>query len=238
MSSDDARADEPEEHDGVSEASTAAADGAGGTDAATVSHAESQEPAESGEPVESGTAQPSVLARQPVFLVASVLVVVGLIAAVTFGILWSVKSGSDSAQNATARDEVAAAAEQAISAFAEVDYQSPDKYRDQQVAVSTDELAQHVTDGWKQARQVIVKAQRSSEIKFFDIAVEELNAYEGTATAIASSEVTLSFEDQSAELPRRWRAELKRVDGEWKLSDIELIPIPRTQVGNQGSEPQ
>lgn len=228
MSSDDARADVPEEHDGVS---GAAADGADDTDAGTVSAAERREPSEP---------RSSALARQPVFLVASVLVVVGLIASVTFGILWWVTSSSDAAQNAKARDEVVAAAEQAITAFAEVDYQNPDKYRNQQVAVSTDELAQHVKDGWKQARQVIVKAQRSSEIKFFDIAVEELNAYEGTAAAIASSEVTLSFEDQSAKLPRRWRAQFKRVDGEWKLSDIELIPIPRTQVGNgnQGSEPQ
>ncbi len=232
MSSDDARADVPEEHDGVT---GAAGDGPGDTDAVTVSAAEQ------GESSAPGKARTSALARQPVFLVASVLVVVGLVAAVTFGILWWVKSSSDAAQNATARDEVVAAAEQAISAFAEVDYQNPDKYRNQQVAVSTDELAQHVKDGWKQARQVIVKAQRSSEVKFFDIAVEELNAYEGTASAIASSEVTLSFEDQSAKLPRRWRAQLKRVDGEWKLSDIELIPIPRTQQvgnGNQGSEPQ
>ncbi|GAA5122188.1 hypothetical protein [Haloechinothrix salitolerans] len=220
MSSDDARADVPEEHDGVS-------GDAGDTDAATVSRAEPQEP------------EPNVFARQPVFLVASVLVAVGLIAAVTFGILWWVKSSSDAAQNAEARDEVVAAAEEAITAFAEVDYENPDKYRNQQVAVSTEELAQHVKDGWKQARQVIVKAQRSSEITFFDVAVEELNAYDGTATAIASSEVTLSFEDQSAQLPRRWRAQLERVEGEWKLSDIELVPLPRTQqVGNQGSEPQ
>ncbi len=232
MSSDDARADVPEEHDGVS---GTAADGPGDTDAVTVSAAEQREPSEPGK------ARTSALARQPVFLVASILVVVGLIAAVTFGILWWVTSSSDAAQNAKARDEVVAAAEQAITAFAEVDYKNPDKYRNQQVAVSTDELAQHVKDGWKQARQVIVKAQRSSEVKFFDIAVEELNAYEGTASAIASSEVTLSFEDQSAKLPRRWRAQLKRVDGEWKLSDIELIPIPTTQQvgnGNQGSEPQ
>lgn len=238
MSSDDARADVPEEHDGVSDT---AADGADDTDAVTVSQ-ESAESQESGEPAESsepGQAKPSVFARQPVFLVASVFVAVGLIAAVTFGILWWMKSGSDAAKNAAARDEVVAATEQAVSAFAEVDYQNPDKYRNQQVAVSTDELAKHVKDGWKQARQVIVKAKRSSEIKFFDVAVEELNAYEGTATAIASSEVTLSFDDQSAKLPRRWRAQLKRVDGEWKLSDIELIPIPRTQqVGNQGSEPK
>lgn len=228
MSSDDARDHVPEEHEGVS---GAAADGTGDTDAVTVSAAEQREP--------SGP-RSSALARQPVFLVASVLVMVGLIASVTFGILWWVTSSSDAAQNAKARDEAVAAAEQAIAAFAEVDYQNPDKYRNQQVAVSTDELAKHVNDGWKQARQVIVQAKRSSEIKFFDIAVEELNAYEGTASVIASSEVTLSFEDQSAKLPRRWRAQLKRVDGEWKLSDIELIPIPTTQVGNgnQGSEPQ
>lgn len=226
MSSDDARADVPEEHEGVSDAP----DGTEDTDAVTVSQAESQEPHES---------RSSMLARQPVFLVASVFAVLGLIAAATFGILWWTESSSDAAKNATARDEVVGAAEQAISAFAEVDYQNPDRYRDQQVAVSTDELAQHVKDGWKQARDVIVKAKRSSEIEFFAVAVEELNAYDGTATVIASSEVTLSFEDQNAQLPRRWRAQMKRIDGEWKLSDIELIPIPRTQqVGNQGSEPQ
>lgn len=206
MSSDDARADAPEEDD----------------DAAT------------GSPAEEPVARRGVFGRQPVFVVATIIAIVSLIAATTFGILWWTGSGSDEARNAQARDEVVAAAENGIRAFAEVDYQNPEAYRNQQIAVSTDELAQHVKAGWPQARQVIVQAQRSSTIKFFGIGVEELNSSAGTASAIASSEVTLSFQGQSAQLPRRWRAELKRVGDEWKLSDIELIPIPRTQLNTQG----
>ena len=135
---------------------------------------------------------------------------------------WS--SGHD--PRALARDEALRAGEQAVTTFNTLDFRRADEGFDRWLAVSTgtlhDDLVQQRRDGVPR----LAGAATVTEARVLDAAVTELDEQAGTATVIASVEITIT-RDGAPPVPKhdRIEARLNRADGGWKLGEIGQVAV-------------
>lgn len=250
MSSDSARdaavADEPEAGD---EAAAVDADGAsdsgdaGDIDAADEATDDDVDEPEQDEPEQADTKSNR---RGPLpkrlLLGSAALALAAFIVAAVFGVLWLVTATGDRAELAASRDEVIDTARKGVQAVTEVDYQNPDKYFERSKAVSTDEFAKQLTKAEDSFRKMLSQAKVKVETDVQDVAVQQLNDHEGTATflAVARTEVTTADKSRTKVMRLKGQAERVSTGGsqEWKLSGLSPVPVVGSgaQAPNSGQK--
>lgn len=162
-------------------------------------------------------------------VVSAALALAAFVVAAWFGTSWWIAEADDEAQLAATRDKVASAAHNAVLAYTEVDYRNLDAFFKAQRDVATGELLKMVKSSEKQYRQALEQAKTQVASTVQDVAVEELNAHEGKASALAMVKTDVKQGKNTASKVLRLEVKLTRVDsgGEqvWKLSGIGDVPV-------------
>jgi Mce-associated membrane protein len=142
------------------------------------------------------------------------------------GWTWLQADNDDALAYATARDEVLAVGRTQVATLTTLDYHDVDGGIDKWLAVSTgglrDELA--ATDG-KTRRQLKDNATVATG-RVLDAAVSELDVRVGSAKLLVSVEIsTARAGGPPAAQRNRFVAGMSRVDGGWKLSALDQVPL-------------
>lgn len=227
MSSDEERSPEAGEPDEVMPEEERAAD-------EPAEEQPAEERAQEGLPPEEEQAtegRPEGESRMPryVLLGSAALAVAAFVVAAVFGVMWWAASADESADVASAREDVVQATGNAVAAFTELDYQNPDAYFSRQKEVAIGDLRKQIERSEKTYRKAIADAKTKVVSTIQDVAVSELNTREGKASALAtvSNEVTQGGKKSTKTL--RLEVQMTRVEqnGEqvWKLSNIGEVPV-------------
>lgn len=163
---------------------------------------------------------------------SAALAVAAFVVAATFGIMWWVASSDDAADVAAAREDVVRAASRSVMAYTELDYENLDAYFGRQKEVTTGDLLKQISQSEKTYRKAIEDAKTKVVSTVQDVAVEELNAHEGKASALAMVRTKVTQGDNEGTKVLRLEVEMTRVDdgGQqvWKLSGIGEVPVAGT----------
>ncbi len=125
-----------------------------------------------------------------------------------------------------ARDAATLQARLDVEAVNTADYQQAAKAVDSWLSVSTGRLHAEYQSARTSTVKLLTEAKVSTTATVLDAAVVSLNRAKGTATVIASTNVTKRPARGAAVTARnRFKATMKRVDGTWKLSDLGLVPV-------------
>lgn len=174
---------------------------------------------------------------------ATALALAAFIVAAVFGVMWLIASTSDSAELGSARESVRSAGREAVQAFTELDYENPDAYFRRNKEVSTPELAKQIQKSEDTYRKALSDAKTKVTTTVQDIAVQELNAHDGTATFLAVASTDITQGEKSSTKVLRLKGQMQRVDEDgtqvWKLAGISEVPIvgapaPNGQGQGQG----
>ncbi len=154
------------------------------------------------------------------------VVVLALAFAGWAGFTWWQASRDDSIAYATARDEVLAAGRTQVATLTTLDSHDVDAGIEKWLAVSTgglrDELA--ATDAATR-RQLEANATVATG-RVLDAAVSELDTRSGSAKLLVSVEISTAKDGSPPTAKRnRFVAGMSRVDGEWKLSALDQVPL-------------
>lgn len=137
-----------------------------------------------------------------------------------------VTTGSSGNADAAARDNVARLAAQDIKVLNTMDYRHVDRDLRRWAGASTGSLYKQVTKATAFEKQQIQNAQRiaTAEVKYQ--AITALDLADGSASVIASVDVTVkSTNGQSALKRERLLAEMTRVGSTWKVSSLSDVPV-------------
>lgn len=158
------------------------------------------------------------------------LALASIIVAAVFGVMWLVAGSGDDAELASSRDDVSDSAADAIKAVTEIDYKDPDQFFERSKAVSTDDFGKQLTQAKDQFRKALEKAQTRVKTNVNDVAVQDLNNHEGTATFLAVVSTHISQQDDNATKVLRLKGKMERSsdDEGWKLAGMSQVPV----VGN------
>jgi Mce-associated membrane protein len=127
---------------------------------------------------------------------------------------------------ARTRDTVALAARQDIVVLNTLDYQQLDTGLQNWLGASTGTLHDQIAQVSAADKSSIAAAKTTTSGKVIDAAVTQLDDRAGTATVIASVEVTVTPAGGKAATKRnRFSANLTRVGAAWKLSDLQQVPV-------------
>lgn len=169
---------------------------------------------------------------------AAALALAAFIVAAVFGVLWFISATGDKAELASARQSVVGAANEAVQAITEVDYRHPEEFIQNIEAISTKKFAQSLSQTEKRLREALSQAKTSVRTDVLDVAVQELNDHEGTATFLAVIKTNITQGDKSRPKLMRLQGKMKRVSAEgsqaWKLSDIGQVPVVGNPAAQQG----
>jgi Mce-associated membrane protein len=162
--------------------------------------------------------------HSPVLLGAIALVVAAAAVATWFGAAWIRASGDDSLGRAQTRDEVDRVARQAIITFNTLDYRKIDEGLGNWLNASTGDLHNEVVGRKDSSKQAIEAAKTTTSANVLSLAVTDLNEFDGTATVIAATEVTVTVEGKQPEKKYlRIQGSLQRTPDGWKLSGIGVV---------------
>jgi Mce-associated membrane protein len=148
-----------------------------------------------------------------------------LVVAAVFGVQYLVASHSENLGLADARDQVVQQGGKAIKAFTELDWQHPDDFFDNQLAVADDQMSQQVKQSEVNGRSTIAGSKAKAVTSIQDIAVESLDDHEGKASFLAAVSTTVTQDGQSGVKALRLEVTMTRVGGVWKLSSIDSVPL-------------
>ena len=163
-------------------------------------------------------------------MVAAVVAALGLIGAVTFGTLWWTSDHGAKIATASARDSALAAARQIAVNLQTLDYRSVDKGLDIWKASATGPLLEHLQKDSQQYAAVITSAQTTTNARLVDVALSDLDADGGKATAIAALNVSTTKMlggAPSRPLVKNLRLQLVLVrtpDAGWKAAAAGPVP--------------
>lgn len=152
------------------------------------------------------------------------------VAAVIFGVLafvsWWHADHDDSLKFAHSRDTVALAARQDIVVLNTLNYQNVDAGLQSWLGASTGSLHDQISQVSATDKTSISDAKTVTSGKVIDAAVTQLDDRAGSATVIASVEVTVTPAGGKATTKRnRFSATMNRVGSDWKLSDLQQVPV-------------
>ena len=168
--------------------------------------------------------------RTAVF-VAGGVAVVALIAAVVFGILWWTTMSSTEYEAAQTRQAVLDTARRAVVAYSAFDHANPDKARQAQRAMSTDEFNAATEAGWPNARKLIVKEKLDTSVQILDIGIARLEP--STAEVVAAVHASKIKDGKTlGTIPLRLVTQLRLVGDEWKVDNF----APAPSIASSGSE--
>ncbi|MFC5289398.1 hypothetical protein ACFPM7_20295 [Actinokineospora guangxiensis] len=128
-------------------------------------------------------------------------------------------------ETASSREEALRSARSAVETFNTLDHRSVDAGLDRWQATATGPLAEELADSRDSSRARIVEARTVTSGVVVDAAVTDLDPAAGTASVIASVEVTVTPESGAAATKRvRFAATVTRTDQGWLLSGITQVP--------------
>lgn len=158
------------------------------------------------------------------------LALAAVVVAAVFGVMWLVAATGDDASLASSREDVSDSATDAIKAVTEVDYKDPDRYFERSKAASTDDFGKQLTQAEDQFRKMLSKVKTRVHTDVTDVAVQDLNDHEGSATFLAVASTHISQQEDDATKVLRLKGQMKRgsEDADWKLAGLSQVPV----VGN------
>lgn len=170
------------------------------------------------------TAAPARTARRPLLTAGcAVLAVAALVFAVVAGVTWWTAGHSDRHQLGVARDQVAADARLAVVTVNTSDYRHPSAALSNWLMVSTGSLHSQFEQSRTAAVKLLAQAQTVTRATVLADAVTALDLSKGTASVIASVNVTRLHDGKSSLVRNRFRATLMRTGGQWKLSNLAVV---------------
>ncbi|MQA10054.1 MAG: hypothetical protein GEU98_16165 [Pseudonocardiaceae bacterium] len=139
---------------------------------------------------------------------------------------WISASNDDSLEYASARDEVLRAGRQHVIELTTLDHDNVDKGIARWLASSTGALRDELASTDAKTKKSLREAKTVANGKVLDAAVTELDLDAGTATMLASVEITVSEQGSEPTSQRnRFTVQLARTDGGWKLSALDQVPV-------------
>lgn len=131
---------------------------------------------------------------------------------------------SDDLEFARTRDEVAEFARHAVAVMNTMDHRTVDEDLAAWAEVSAGTLREEVTNLGEDRRKQLADARSVTEGEVLSLAVRELDARAGTATALAAVKVSVSTGGQDAtNRYQRFEAALNRTDQGWRLTDLARV---------------
>lgn len=156
-------------------------------------------------------------------------VAVALVACLAFAVsalVVHLTSGSSAGGAAATRDEALLAARQDIVVLNTLDYRRVTSGLQRWSDASTGALHAQLARVSSDERKRIAAAQTVTTAKVLDAAVVNLDTAAGSATVIASVELTVHPAGKPAQLKReRLRAQLVRVGDTWKVSSLDQVGV-------------
>jgi Mce-associated membrane protein len=160
-------------------------------------------------------------------LVAAVAALVAGLAVLVVGLVVFFSGGSSGpADQAKVRDTVLLAARQDIVVLNTLDYRNVDAGLKRWAAASTGTLHQQITSATTAEKKQILAGKTVTTAKVLDAAVVSLDSSEGSATVIASIELSKQPSGKAAQVEReRLRAGLTRVGSTWKINSLGPVGV-------------
>lgn len=154
------------------------------------------------------------------------VVVAALVFAGWGGWTWFQAGNDDSLAYAKARDEVLSVARTQVATLTTLDAHDVDGGIDRWLAVSTGGLRDELAATDAKTRETLKNAGTVATGRVLDAAVSELDTRAGTAKLLVSVEIS-TVKDGSPAVAKRNRfvAGMSRVDGGWKLSALDQVPL-------------
>lgn len=154
------------------------------------------------------------------------VVVAALVFAGWGGWTWFLAGSDDSLAYANARDEVLSVARTQVATLTTLDAHDVDGGIDRWLAVSTGGLRDELAATDAKTRQTLRNAGTVATGRVLDAAVSELDTRSGTAKLLVSVEISTAKDGSPAVAKRnRFVAGMSRVDGGWKLSALDQVPL-------------
>jgi len=155
------------------------------------------------------------------------LAVAALGFAAVAAVSWWNASHDSSLDFARSRDAVAVAARQDIVVVNTLDYRNVDGGLRNWLAATTGTLHDQLSHVDPAARSQIQSAETVTTGKVLAAAVSQLDDRAGTATVLATVEITVTPAGGKAAVKRnRFSATMTRLAGDdWKLSDLQQVPV-------------
>jgi Mce-associated membrane protein len=154
------------------------------------------------------------------------VVVLALVFAGWGGWTWWQAGNDDSLAYATARDEVLATGRTQVATLTTLDAHDVDGGIKKWLAVSTGGLRDELAATDAKTRQALKSGGAVATGRVLDAAVSELDDRAGTAKLLVSVEISTVKDGTPAATKRnRFVAGMSRVDGGWKLSALDAVPL-------------
>ncbi|MGB3439373.1 MAG: hypothetical protein WBA97_11540 [Actinophytocola sp.] len=154
------------------------------------------------------------------------VVVVALAFAGWGGFTWWQASRDDSLAYATAREEVLAAGRTQVATLTTLDYHDVDGGIERWLSVSTGGLRDELAATDAETRGQLKANATVATGRVLDAAVSELDTRSGSAKLLVSVEISTAKDGSPPSAKRnRFVAGMSQVDGEWKLSALDQVPL-------------
>lgn len=158
------------------------------------------------------------------------IAIVALVAAVALagwaGVSWWRAENDDGLRYAQARDDVLAAARAHVTLLTTLDARDVDGGIAKWLEVSTGTLREELASTEPATKKSLHDAGTVATGRVLDAAVSELDERAGRAKLLVSVEISTQQQGAPAATKRnRFVAALSRMDGEWKLSALDQIPL-------------
>lgn len=156
---------------------------------------------------------------------------VGLVAAaaaylIVATVIYFVGSTSSASKAANARDDAVVAARIDIATLQTLDYKNVRPGLQKWLNVTTGSFHDSIAQAIDAKASQIAAAKRVTVGKVVAVALTDLDAAHGTASAIATVDLTITPAGGKSALERnRYRATLKQDHGTWKIADLSLVQV-------------
>jgi Mce-associated membrane protein len=156
--------------------------------------------------------------------------VAALVVAVAFagwaGFSWWRAADDDALRYAQARDDVLAAGRAHVTLVTTLDYHDIDGGIAGWLKVSTGPLREELSHTDERTKTTLREAGTVATGRVLDAAVSELDERAGTAKLLVSVEIATQQKDGATATKRnRFVVGMSRLDGEWKLSALDQVPL-------------
>lgn len=154
------------------------------------------------------------------------IVVLALAFAGWGGWTWLQAGNDDSLAYATARDEVLAAGRTQVATLTTLDGHDVDAGIEKWLAVTTGGFRDELAGTDEQTRKALTDSGTVATGRVLDAAVSELDTRSGTAKLLVSVEISKAKTGAAPTTERnRFVAAMSLVDGGWKLSALDDLPV-------------
>ncbi|WP_304050751.1 hypothetical protein, partial [Jatrophihabitans endophyticus] len=145
--------------------------------------------------------------------------------AVVAGVIWWTAGHSGQHRLGVARVQVRKDAKLAIVTVNTSDYRHPSAALSNWLDVSTGSLHSQFSSSRTAAIKLLAEAKTVTKATVLDDAVTSIDLSKGTASVLASVNVTRDKSGKTSTVRNRFRATLQREGGQWKLSNLSVVSV-------------